>query len=75
MPRLTLSRVEEIETAARRLVGALGVDKLDNLEDYARVQALRTLCKQLRAETGVSYWTARQKIAWACRRERHSPTA
>lgn len=72
MARLTKTQQTKITEAARRLVDGFGIANLDNIQDEeARAKMLRTLYRQLREETGTTYDTSRQKIAWACRRERH----
>lgn len=71
MARLSIEQQTKINEAARRLVDGFGIETLDKLVDYERVKALRGLTKKLRDETGTTYDTSRQKIAWACRRARH----
>lgn len=72
MARLSIEQQNQINETARRLVDGFGIEELDKLVDYDRVKALRELAKKLRAETGTTYDTSRQKIAWACRRARHT---
>ena len=71
MARLSTQQQTKINEVAHRLVDGFGIEKLDKLVDYDRVKTLRDLAKQLRDETGTTYDTSRQKIAWACRRARH----
>lgn len=75
MPGLTKARLEEIHAAARQLVAAVGgVAALDAMADLeARRSVLVGLAKQLTANEGITYKTARLHIAKACRRMR-TPT-
>lgn len=75
MPGLTKARLEEIHAAARKLVAAVGgVEVLDAMTDLeARRSVLVGLAKQLTADGGITYKTARLHIAKACRRMR-TPT-
>lgn len=72
MARLTTTQQTQINEAARRLVDGFGIENLDSIQDEEkRTKVLRSLYRQLRNETGTTYDTSRQKIAWACRRARH----
>lgn len=75
MPGYTKARTEEIHAAARQLVAAVGgVEVLDAMTDLeARQSVLVGLAKQLATNEGITYKTARQHIAKACRRMR-TPT-
>lgn len=72
MSRLSTEQQNQINEAARRLVGDFGIERLDNIPDEdERGRALRDLYRKLREETGTTYDTSRKKIALACRRARH----
>lgn len=72
MARLTIAQQNKINEVARRLIEDFGIKKLDNIPDEdERGRVLRGLYRKLRDETGTTYDTSRQKIAWACRRARH----
>jgi len=73
MPGVTRQRYTEIHEAAKALVASVGgvstLDAMDNLD--ARRSVLVGLAKQLTTAEGITYPTARQHIAKACRRMRH----
>lgn len=70
MSRPTNDIIQSRESIALRLVSAFGVENLDNLQDYDRTHQLQAFAAAFREETGVSYFTSRHYIAFACRRLR-----
>lgn len=70
MPGVTKERIAEIERAAASLVSAIGIENIDQLTGNARKAQMVALAKQLQADTGVAWNTARQHVAKACRRAR-----
>lgn len=70
MSRPTKSTIQDRQASAIRLVGAFGIASLDALPDYERVRKLHSFAAEFRKETGVSYYTSRQYVAYACRRLR-----
>lgn len=72
MPGITRTRHDAIFAhAAHLLTQAGGVGTLDELSAQARKPALVSLARQLADAESITYKTARQHIARACRRARH----
>jgi len=70
MSRPTNETISTRETIALRLVSEFGIENLDALQDYPRVHKLKEFAAAFREETGVSYYTSRHYVAFACRRLR-----
>ncbi len=75
MARPTASTIIERRAVALRIIGAFGITNLDALPDYERVHKLQGFAAAFRKETGVSYYTSRQYVAFACRRLRGQEVA
>ncbi len=71
MAGITKQRSNEIQSSAMRLVSAYGIANIDRVESPARQKIADGWAGQLMWDYSVSFQTARQHVAKACRRQRH----
>lgn len=74
MPGITKQRYEEIQEAAMQVVASYTVQRFDDVQkqnNTAWNAINRGFAYQLVAEFGITFQTARQHIAKACRRQRN----